>query len=91
MEATELKAEDLKQGQFITVLRWTSHIDNSYCGDVLQVEIILLPFITVKRLNSRRKESFKLDTRNCKLAYLPMEYVDALTKQDDSEWPEEIG
>jgi hypothetical protein len=49
MNAQDL-AESLtvKKGDFITVVRWTSHLDNSYKGDCMEVLVVDMPFIRVR-------------------------------------------
>ncbi len=39
--------DSLKVGDYITVVRWKSLRDNSYCGDVLRVVAIDKPYLVV--------------------------------------------
>lgn len=55
--------------------------DKSYCGDVLEVLAVDLPYVVVKDLKSKDNYTAKLDTRECQLKELKQEYVDALLKR----------
>lgn len=45
----EVTPENIQVGDFITVREWTSHKDNSYKGDLLEVKKIALPHVFVER------------------------------------------
>jgi hypothetical protein len=75
---TALVPDHIKKGDFITVLEWLSHQDNSYKGDVLEVQAINLPFIVCKRHTGYSLDKpLNLDMRAVTFAALSREYVDA--------------
>lgn len=63
-----------------------THIDRSWCGDVLKVEALALPYITAKVLSryaSSISDVVKLDTRRVELMELSKEFVNsALNRQE---------
>lgn len=75
---TPLSPTALSKGDFITVLEWTSHRDNSYKGDVLEVQAIDLPFIVCKNHTGYSGgKPLSLNTNAVQLVSLSKEYVDA--------------
>ena len=57
----------------------TQHKDHSWCGDILKVEAVDLPYIVVRETYEKAKP-FNIDTRELKLMELSKEYVKAMTK-----------
>lgn len=59
------------------------YTDTAYCGDVLKVEAIDLPYIVISRPNESASYSgnTKLDTRQVKLMELSEEYVKAMERK----------
>jgi len=51
----------LEVGDFITVLQWTDRNDNSYRGDCMEVQVIDLPLLRVKRHSGFRGGISSLD------------------------------
>jgi len=72
--------KEIKVGDFITVLRWTSCFDNSYRGDVLEVKVIDMPFISVKRHNgfgaSFGQDKITLNMEQIEIKVLAKAFVD---------------
>jgi hypothetical protein len=68
-------------GDFVTVARWTSHQDSSWCGAVLRVEAVDVPYIAVRQYIRGRPEGmiggFTLDLRRCEIQRLSPEFVRA--------------
>lgn len=75
---TPLSTHSLVKGLYVTVLNWTPH-DNSYKGDVLEIEAVDLPFVICKRHtgNWSGEKPISLDTRNVSLTLLSQDFVDA--------------
>jgi len=60
----------------------TKHRDRSWCGDVLKVEAVDLPYVVVSHPNQSYYDSnTKLDTREVKLMELSAEYVKAMSNK----------
>ena len=59
----------------------TTHQDHSWCGDVLDVEAVQLPYVIVRERDSHLSSSIRLDTRRVKLMELTPEYVAAKTRR----------
>lgn len=59
----------------------TTHRDNSWCGDVLDVEAVQLPYLIVREGDGVLGHGFKIDTRRAKLMELSPEYVAAKTRR----------
>ncbi len=61
----------------------TVHRDRSWCGSVLKIEAIQLPFIVVSHPHETYlySSNTKLDTRQVKLMELTPEYVKALERR----------
>jgi hypothetical protein len=59
-----------------------THVDTSYCGDVLTVEALSLPYVVLRAFSHRPSpyDVFRLDTRRANLMELSQEYVMASTK-----------
>lgn len=61
----------------------TKHQDHSWCGDVLKVEAVDLPYVVVSHPNDRIfSHNTKLDTRQVKLMELSGDYVKALERHE---------
>lgn len=90
-----LSIGEVAKGQFITVHSWNpreifgfegfttitkTHVDHSWCGDVLEVLEINVPYIVVRKLSqysSKGNTVFNLDLRLCNIMELTKEFVDA--------------
>ena len=83
-----LSIGELTRGMYVTVLDWHTYehtdggvifktiMDRSYCGDVLEVMAVDLPYIVVKM--DKYKSTTTLDTRRVSFKELSEEYVKAL-------------
>ena len=73
---------EIKVGDVITVEKWTSHMDNSWVGDLLEVIAIDKPFYAVKYVRNEDSclgiNSFVLNTGQCVLKKLSKEFVSAM-------------
>ncbi len=70
-----------KVGDRITITRWLNHADKSWVGDVLIVQSVCLPCITVKNVSSRYNFGvMPLSLDNVEVAHLSKEYVETLTE-----------
>ncbi len=66
-------------GLFGSALVATQSRDRSWCGDVLKVEAVDLPYIVVKESYDNARP-FKIDTREARLMECSKAYIDALKK-----------
>lgn len=90
----QISPGELHVGQYVTILEWLpwtteslelfgdtktiTHTDHSWCGDVLKIEVVQLPYVIVSHPNDfYLTSSTKLDTRRLKLMELTPEYVEA--------------
>ncbi len=55
----------------------TTHQDHSFCGDILRVTSVMLPYIVVKPLSGGLTNPFELDTRRLSLMEVTNEYAAA--------------
>lgn len=60
-----------------------THEDTSWCGDVLEVLAVSLPYIVIRDVRSFRGHPCRIDTRQCSLMELSAEYIAALTPNDE--------
>lgn len=69
----------VKKGMFITVVEWTSHKDNSYKGDCLEVKVVDDNLLRVERINhySQTRDKFTLDLNRVIVRELSPEFVDS--------------
>lgn len=94
-----LSPGEVSLGQYITVLAWTplesvhgglftevqvlTRQDRSYCGSVLIVKAVQLPYVGVQEICQLSKKPkdwvIRLDTRQCTLMELSPEYVETFT------------
>ena len=89
---------ELSKGQFVTVYEWnpveresdgfmgvatkTVHQDHSWCGDVLEIVHVELPYVLVKMHSGWISDKpHELDTRRLKLMELSQEYVELKKKR----------
>lgn len=61
-------------GDVVTILEWTSHKDNSWVGECLDVLAVDAPFVCVETSIG----PYRLDTRRCTLMRLSADYVAAM-------------
>lgn len=79
-----LPPDDIQVGKFITVFAWklgTDQNDGSFCGDVLLVKAVSLPYVVIDYLAHGGRvvlSSVVLDIRKVELKELTAEYVDAV-------------
>lgn len=70
---------ELKKGMFITVVEWTSHKDNSYKGDCLEVLVVDKTLIRVERADVKAGSflggPFTLDLNRVIVRELSAEFV----------------
>ena len=68
-----------KVGDFVTVEKWINGIkDRSFCGDVLQIKAINMPFFVVRNLSTKCISSaIILSFDEVQVMPLTKEYVDA--------------
>ena len=72
----ELKAEDIKVGDHVSVLYWDKG-DQSYLGDVLEVIVINMPYFFVIRRSTNQFANINIDCRVCHFCSLTPEYIKA--------------
>ena len=90
----QISPGELAVGQYITVLEWNpttsetsdgffgtrvvTHTSQLWCGEVLQVTAVDLPYIVAKKCSDHLSLTpARLDIRCCKLMELSPEYVEA--------------
>jgi len=72
------KELNIKVGDFLTVKKWTSHTDNSYIGDVLEVIEVFLPHFTVRRYTKNSTNIIRLSLNAVEIEELPQGYIDSV-------------
>lgn len=97
----QISPAELGKGMNITILNWkpreittgglftestvTTIEDRSWCGDVLCVEAVQLPYVIVSHVMAGVGETnTKLDTREVSLMELNLDYVKALKREAKS-------
>jgi uncharacterized protein involved in tellurium resistance len=75
-----IAAEQIKVGQWLTVLNWKPDDDHSYKGDILHVKAIDLPYVAVVEcLAGKKSWIVVLDTRRVDFMELDQNYIKILT------------
>lgn len=78
--------KDLKKGDFITVVKWVSHLDNSYRGDCLEVMAVDLPFIRAFRHGGfMRNNTITLNLDQVEIKELSADFVDNVLNPQEKE------
>jgi hypothetical protein len=72
----ELKVEDIKVGDYVSVLYWDNG-DQYYLGDVLEVSVISIPYFFVIRRTTNKFDNIHIDCRVCHFCSLTPEYIKA--------------
>jgi len=87
---------EITKGMALTVLEWepvvneggsifgvmtTVHRDNSWKGDILDVEAVQLPYVVVRERDGCLSGAITLDTRRVKLMELTPEFIKAATEK----------
>ena len=69
----------VKKGMFITVVEWTSHRDNSYRGDCMEVVVVDENLVRVERINhySNTRDKITLDLNRVIVRELSAEFVES--------------
>lgn len=72
-----MKGKQIKVGDFITINKWVSHRDFSYCGDVLEVGNIAGDFVVCRNHSESDGIPVKLtiDLRRVEFLALPDHFV----------------
>lgn len=67
----------ITKGMFITVVEWTSHRDNSYKGDCLEVTVVDDNLLRVERISqySTKRDKITLDLNRVIVRELSPEFV----------------
>jgi hypothetical protein len=67
------------KGMFITVVEWTSHEDNSYKGDCLEVLVVDENLLRVSRISqySHNRDKITLDLNRVIVRELSTEFVES--------------
>jgi len=76
--ASDLK---IKKGDFITVVEWKSHVDNSYKGDCLEVKVVDLPFLRVERHDGVFPGMLTLSLDAVEVMPLSKDFVDSVLEE----------
>jgi hypothetical protein len=62
----------------MTVTGTMTHMDHSWCGEVLKVIVVDFPYVAVKAFGF--KEPIKLDLRRCRLGRISEDYAKAMNR-----------
>ena len=81
---TELRAakEQIKVGDYVTVVKWVGVTDRSYVGNVLKVKAVDAPFYAVKDIRYERQSLISLHGDHVVLKKLSDDYVKAFLPDD---------
>lgn len=84
MEVKKLLEESMiKVGDFITVVEWHSHKDNSYKGDLLEVKVVEPPYLRVYRHNGPTM-MITLKLGDVEVMPLSKEFIDSFQQDVES-------
>lgn len=53
-ETEPISIDEIKKGDTITLIRWTSHKDRSWVGDLLNVKEVCPPFVFVEIMSGNK-------------------------------------
>ena len=83
-----LEFNELKIGNYVTVLNWIGCSDGSYKGDVLEIKSLSDPYVICDNITSRNLECLEFDIRKVEFIPLVPGYVEsvlAYNKRNDIE------
>ena|SRR6478609_4682445 len=72
----ELDPNAVKPGMHVSILKWKSHYDRSWVGDVLHVVNVNPPFIVTNRRRKHETTRLVIDVRNVALVLLREDFVE---------------
>jgi len=71
----ELDPNAVKPGMHVSILKWKSHYDRSWVGDVLHVVNVNPPFIITNRRRTHDTSRLVIDVRDVSLVLLREDFV----------------
>ena len=86
MKVLEMKVNNenpkVEVGQFITVVRWTAYVDNSYRGDCLEVVAVDKNLLSVVMRGYPCRDSRTLDLDKLIIRVLSDEFVESVISRE---------
>jgi hypothetical protein len=84
----ELDPNAVKPGMHVSILRWKSHRDFSWVGDIFHVVSVNAPFVVVNLRKKHRTSRMVLDVRAVALRELTKDFVEAAEVSRELSQPE---
>lgn len=81
-----LKPEEIELNSIVTILKWKSHQDRSWVGDILKVKAIDLPFVVLEFQQGWNKgNTHSFHENDVDFGMPSQEYIDAVMTKEEKE------